>query len=208
MRWPRRAYERAFAFGLHHLGFKYRRFLDARKPELFAGLAGDVLEIGSGTGGNLPFLSGLARYVGVDRNVHMHRYAHARAADVAVPVFLSCADANRLPFRNSCFDAVIATLVLCSAADPAGVLQEIRRVLKPGGRYVFLEHVAAAADSRQRRWQERCAPVWRVLGDGCSPARDTERTIRAAGFARVEVTPFTVPVPVFSPHISGQAYSA
>jgi len=89
--------------------------------------------------------------------------------------------------------------------DLGAALREIRRVLKPGGRFVFIEHVAAPAGSWRRRLQRWVRPVWRALGDGCHPDRETLQAIRAAGFARVEAEEFLAPVGLVAPHIAGFA---
>jgi len=201
----RRVYQRAFAGGMRHLGRGYRRIVDARKPRLFADLAGKVLDIGCGTGANLRFLPAGVGYWGVDSNPYMLNYARAEAKRLGRRAALVHGDAAQLAFPNGSFDAVIATLVLCSVPDPARVLAEVRRVLQPGGRFVFLEHVAAQPGSRLRGWQRRSVWLWRMLGDGCSPARETERTIASAGFARMEMETFDVPVPIFRPHVAGVA---
>ncbi|HRX83973.1 MAG TPA: class I SAM-dependent methyltransferase [Phycisphaerae bacterium] len=200
-----RLHQRLFACGMRHCGKRYRRFIDRRKPALFAGLAGDVLEVGYGAGANLPYLPQGIRYTGIEANPYMERHARAVAERHGVAVDLRGGDVRRLEFPNGSFDAVIATLVLCSVSDADRALAEIRRVLRPGGRFVFMEHVAAPAGSRTRRWQERTAPVWRFVGDGCSPARETGTLIQSAGFAKVDLEAFDAPVPVFGPHIAGFA---
>jgi ubiquinone/menaquinone biosynthesis C-methylase UbiE len=96
--------------------------------------------------------------------------------------------------------------VLCSVKDPAASLAEIRRVLRPGGRYVFLEHVASD-DPTRLRWQKRIEPAWRVLADNCHVTRRTEESIRAAGFAIERITRESVrkALPIVRPSIRGVA---
>ena len=89
--------------------------------------------------------------------------------------------------------------------DVPAALAEVKRVLKPGGRFAFVEHVAAPPHTRTRRVQNAVRPVWQVLGDGCQPNRDTAAAIRAAGFAHVEIKDMRLPFPVVGPHIAGFA---
>ncbi len=107
--------------------------------------------------------------------------------------------AEHLPVEDASVDAVISTLVLCSVSDQAQALSEILRVLRPGGRYVFIEHVAADQDSGLYRTQNLIKPIWTFVGDGCQPNRDTAAAIEQAGFSQVEITPFRAPVPFASP---------
>jgi ubiquinone/menaquinone biosynthesis C-methylase UbiE len=102
--------------------------------------------------------------------------AQGRAAEV-IP-----ATAESLPFPDASFDAVVTTLVLCMVQRQADALSEVRRVLRPGGKLVFLEHVAAVDDPRLMQWQERVEPVWRRVVAHCHLTRDTERAIWHAGF--------------------------
>jgi ubiquinone/menaquinone biosynthesis C-methylase UbiE len=125
-----------------------------------------------------------------------------------VPFELCEGSAERLPLEAASADAVIGTLVLCSVADVAAALREIRRVLKPGGRFVFIEHVVAPAGTWRWRLQRWVRPLWRVIADGCHPDRDTLSAIRAAGFARVEAEQFLAPAGLVAPHIAGIAVQA
>lgn len=183
----------------------YERWMAARKRGLFGGLRGVVVEIGPGAGANLRYLGRGVRWIGVEPNPYARPYLEraARAAGVAHEV--RAGSAERLPLEGACADAVIGTLVLCSVEDLPGALREVRRVLKPGGRYLFVEHVAAPAGTLRRRLQRCVRPLWRVLADGCRPDRETLQAIRAAGFARVEVEEFLVPAGLVAPHIAGVA---
>ncbi len=154
------------------------------RAALLAGLRGDVLEVGAGTGVNLPFYPpGLTRLVLSEPDQHMRRQLTAtRQPTDAVPWELSDASLDDLPFPAEAFDAVVGTLVLCSVPRPAQALGEIHRVLKPGGRFVFLEHVAAEDRPRRLRWQHRVEPLWKRLAGGCHLTRRTADAIAAAGF--------------------------
>jgi len=186
----------------------YEHWIADRKRALFAGLSGTVVEIGPGAGANFPYFGPGVRWVGVEPNRYARPYLERAARQAGVPFELRSGDAERLPVDSGSADAVVATLVLCSVADEATALREIRRVLKPGGRYLFVEHVAAPAGTMRRRMQRWAKPVWRVIGDGCHPDRDTLRAIRAAGFARVEVEEFLAPAGLVAPHIAGVAVAA
>ena len=114
--------------------------------------------------------------------------------------------AENMHVESDSADFVVSTLVLCSVNDAAAALREILRVLKPGGRFVFVEHVAAPKGSRLRRWQRRLKGLWRRIGDGCEPDRETWKVIEAAGFAEVECEHFDSPgIPLVRPHIAGTA---
>ena len=118
---------------------------------------------------------------------------------------LRTGSAERLDVEDATADAVVSTLVLCSVADLAAVLKEIRRVLKPGGRFVFIEHVAAPQGTWLRRAQRAFRPLSKTFADGCQPDRETWRAIEAAGFAQVDLEHFRAPAPIISPHIAGVA---
>lgn len=159
--------------------------LGAWRDALLADVAGDVLEVGAGTGANLPRYPGTVRSLVVAEPDHAMRAKLARrVADVAppFPVEISAAALGALPFDDARFDVVVATLVLCTVADPVQALADVRRVLKPGGRFVFLEHVAADEGSARFASQRRVDPIWRRLAGGCRVVRRTEEAIRAAGF--------------------------
>lgn len=183
----------------------------AWRAALLATASGDVLEIGAGTGRNLEHYRGsLTRLVLAEPDRHMaHRLRRRLAAGVplAAEVEVVDAPAESLPFAPASFDVVVSTLVLCSVADQAGALEEVRRVLRPGGRLLFLEHVAAAGRPRRLRWQRRCEPVWRRLAGNCHLTRDTERAIAAAGFGLSEVSRASMrkAPPIVRPTIRGTA---
>jgi ubiquinone/menaquinone biosynthesis C-methylase UbiE len=145
---------------------------------LTAGARGRTLEVGCGTGRNLPLYPPHARVVAVDparRNL-------SRARRRAPGALLVQASAEALPFRSGSFDVAVASLVLCSVPDPARGLGEVRRVLAPGGALRAMEHVR----SRHPLWarvQDWLQPGWTWLAGGCHPNRDTERMVEAAGFS-------------------------
>jgi SAM-dependent methyltransferase len=182
-------------------------FAQEIRAPLVSRAAGDVLEIGAGDGGNLPYLSPDVRPTLLDANPYMLRYLRERAARLNLPAYRALvAGAERLPFPSASFDTVLSVHVLCSVADQARALDEIRRVLRPGGAFLFLEHVAAPRHTSAYRWQRVVNPAWRVVGDGCHLTRDTGAAIRAAGFREVTIDDLEVPsILITSPHIVGWA---
>lgn len=164
-----------------------RGFLGERRARLLGGLRGVVLDIGSGTGVNLQYLSAASRVVAVEPDPAMRRrLAHRAGARVQV----CAAVAEALPLADASVDAVVCTLVLCTVSDPDRTLGEVRRVLRPGGRLVVLEHVRGGG--RFGRWQDLVTPVWRWFGAGCHPNRDTRAAIERAGLAFEHVEAFAV----------------
>jgi len=175
------------------------------KRHLLADLHGDVLEIGPGGGPNFSYYAPDVRWVGVEPNPYMHPYLRATAAAQGRAIDLRTGYTEALPVVDASMDAVVSTLVLCSVHDLAASLAEIRRVLRPGGKYVFIEHVAAPAHSTLRRWQDGVRPLWGMLADGCHPNRELWRNVEQAGFAQVEIEHFDISVPIVKPHIAGFA---
>jgi SAM-dependent methyltransferase len=181
------------------------RLYGSRKRALFADLHGDVLEIGPGTGANLPYLHEGVHWIGIEPNPYMRQRLAEKAARLGVQADLRPGVAERIDLAAGSVDVVLGTLVLCSVEDVAAALAEVRRVLKPGGRFVFLEHVAAPRGTLLRRVQTVARPIHRALG--CHIDRETWAEIERAGFARVDYERFRVPLPLpyLSPHIAGTA---
>ena len=167
-----------------------RRWLGKRRAGL---LGGDVLEIGAGTGANLRRYRAASRVTLAEPDPAMRARLLAKVGESSVRVEVVDAAAERLPFDDESFGAVVSTLVLCSVADQAEALSEVRRVLRPGGRLLFIEHVGG--EGARGRWQDRVLPVWRVVAAGCHPNRDTEAAIRAAGLQLGDVERFQPKVP-------------
>jgi len=145
---------------------------------LVAGARGRVLDLGSGTGRNLPLLPHGARAVGLDPSLDALKRARRRAP--GVPLVAGRAEA--LPFRDATFDTVLSGLVFCSVGDPRRGLEEVKRVLGGHGELRMLEHVRSRVPWRARL-QDLIQPIWTWAAGGCRPNRDTERTVEAAGFA-------------------------
>jgi ubiquinone/menaquinone biosynthesis C-methylase UbiE len=145
--------------------------MTARRHDLLAGARGRVLEIGAGTGLNLAhYPATVDELVLAEPDAGMAERIDASAAPVAARVV--AAPAEQLPFEDASFDTVVSTLVLCTVEDPDRSLAEIRRVLRPGGRLLFAEHVRASSP-RLARWQDRLAGPWAVWASGCRCDRRT-----------------------------------
>jgi ubiquinone/menaquinone biosynthesis C-methylase UbiE len=200
-----RWYKRLQGAVIAHGSESYERQVEAVKRRLFGALQGRVLEVGAGGGANLRHLQTGIDYVAIEPNEFSRAYLVRRATERGLRAEVHEGAAERLPFPDASFDAVFCSLVLCTVHDVPAALTEIRRVLKAGGRFAFVEHVAAPAGSRTRRVQRAVRPVWQVLGDGCQPDRDTGAAIRAGGFQRVEIEEMRLRLPVVGPHIAGLA---
>jgi ubiquinone/menaquinone biosynthesis C-methylase UbiE len=166
-----------------------RTFLGRRRAALLGGLTGTVLDVGAGTGANLPHLRSAERVVAVEPDPAMRQRLERRAAESTISVEVSAASADALPFDDASVDAVVFTLVLCTVGDPNAALAEARRVLRDDGTLAVLEHVRGTG--RLARFQDAITPVWKVVGAGCHPNRDTLTTLRGRGdFAIDDVDEF------------------
>ncbi len=163
------------AMGLRHLA-PYR-------AEIGQAAQGAVLEIGIGSGRNLPFYGrSVSTLTGIEPNDRLRTMAERAAGRAGRAVTLLPAHAESLPFPNHNFDCVVTSFTLCSVSDPARSLAEMRRVLKPAGCLLFVEH-GLAPEPGVRRWQARLNPLQRCLGGGCHLDRPMDRLITDAGFA-------------------------
>jgi ubiquinone/menaquinone biosynthesis C-methylase UbiE len=183
--------------------------LRAWRRDLLAGVTGRVLEVGAGTGLNIPhYTANVTRLVLSEPEAHMRAKLPSRlAAALPADVELSEAALEHLPMPDQSFDAVVSTLVLCSVPDLAQALGEIRRVLAPGGRLVFLEHVGAEDCPDRLKWQRRVEPLWKALAGNCHLTRRTELAIKRAGFDIVQIERESIrkAMPLTRPSIRGIA---
>jgi SAM-dependent methyltransferase len=176
-----------------------------RKQALFADLPEQVVEIGPGTGANLRYYRPGTRLVAIEPNVHMHGPLQSAARRHGIELELRTETAERIGLPDASVDAVVSTLVLCTVPDPVAAVREVRRVLRPGGRLLFIEHVRA--DGGYGRMQRLTARPWHWFFEGCDVRRDTERTIRDADFASVDLQHYSMRsafLPI-NPQIAGTA---
>ena len=161
--------------------------LGAHRESLLAEASGDVLEIGAGTGTNLLYYGSAVRTLTfTEPEKPMVRRLQRRILERRPDAKLLRAPAEDLPFEDDSFDTVVATLVLCTVDDQPRALRELRRVLRPGGRLLFIEHVRSD-DQRLARLQDRMMPINLRLGHGCHCNRPTLEGIRHAGFEVTEL---------------------
>lgn len=154
---------------------KYRR-------AVIASARGCVLEIGVGSGLNLPLYGdGVELVYGIDPSPRLLAIARRRAEAAKVPVELLLGSATAIPLADDSVDTVVMTWTLCSIPDPLAALREMRRVLKPDGKFCFVEH-GLAPDASVERWQHRITPAWRKIAGGCHLDRKIDELVRLAGF--------------------------
>lgn len=169
-----------------------RRVLGARRERLLGELTGEVLDVGGGTGVNLHHLRNAERVTVAEPDGAMRARLTSRLDRSHAPVEVSANSAEALPYADAGFDAVVCTLVLCTIPDADRALREMRRVLKPSGCLIVLEHVRGSG--ALARWQDRVDPLWTRLVAGCHLNRDTFAAIERSGFAWDSYENFT-PLP-------------
>jgi SAM-dependent methyltransferase len=164
-----------------------RPFVARYRRELLAQATGKILEIGFGTGLNLPHYPDQVRKITtVDPNAGMHRLAQKRIRETGVEVDQHILSSERLPFDDTAFDCVVSTFTLCSIGDVTQALSEVYRVLKPGGRFLFLEH-GLCPEPGVQKWQHRLNWLEMRLADGCRLERDIQALIAAQPFKFIEI---------------------
>lgn len=182
-----------------------RAGLADRRRRLLTGATGAVLEIGGGTGANLPHYRGVDSVTVMEPSAAMRHRLLERAAAAPVKVEVHEAGIEAAPFPDASFDTVVSTLTLCSVADLDGGLAQIRRVLKPEGRLLFMEHVTTPG--WRHRVQAAADPLWGRVAGGCHLTRDIPALLRQAGFAVTDCERFLMPFanPLIGPAVQGQA---
>jgi len=178
------------------------------RKNLLAGLAGEVIDIGAGTGASFGhYPATVTRVLAVEPEPRLRALAAAATQDAAVSIEVTGGMASALPAADVSYDAAVVSFVLCTVPDQDAALAEIRRVLRPGGKLCFLEHVRADTLGLARMQQVLDATVWPRLFGGCHLSRDTAAAIERAGFTITRLEHFQFPAartPV-SFHIAGDA---
>jgi len=182
----------------------------SRKQRVFADLPDQIVELGSGVGANFRYLRPGTQVVAVEPNPAMHPRLLRRAARQDIKLELHDVVGEQLDLPDASTDMVVSSLVLCTVRDPAQVLGEVQRVLRPGGRYAFVEHVGAKDRPVLRRIQRLVRRPWAWTFEGCSCERDLAQVIGSAGFASVDLEEYRIhsPIPPFNTHVAGIATKA
>lgn len=176
------------------------------KRSLLGKLQGKILEIGPGAGANFSYYPPGIDWLGIEPNPFMHAYLQQEAEHQGFTnLEIQPGTAEAMPIEANSIDAVVSTHVLCSVRNLDQVLQEIKRVLKPGGTFIFIEHVAAPTGTWTRRLQNGIQPVWSNLFDHCHPNRETWKALKRAGFANLSYQHFELAFPIVGPHVAGVA---
>jgi ubiquinone/menaquinone biosynthesis C-methylase UbiE len=177
------------------------------RRQALAPASGRTIDIGAGTGANLKlYPDAVTELVLAEPDHHMAKRIRPKLAESGRSAEVVEAGAEDLPFEDSSFDTAVFTLVLCTIPDPARALEEAARILRPGGRALFLEHVRSN-DPKLARWQDRLAGPWRFFNDGCNCNRDTVATIGASPLELGDVERLRMPKapPVVRPVARGSA---
>lgn len=177
------------------------------RRETLAAASGRTIDLGAGTGANLAlYPDAVTELVLAEPDPHMLKKLRVKAGEAGRDAEVVGAPAERLPFEDSSFDTAVFTLVLCTVPDPEAALAEAARILKPGGKLLFVEHVRAE-DAGLARWQDRLEKPWRFVGDGCHCNRDTVATIEASPLAVEQVERGALPKapPLVRPLVRGRA---
>jgi SAM-dependent methyltransferase len=183
------------------------RLLGRRKRAVFDDLPTRIVEIGPGVGANFRYYRPGTEVVAIEPNPAMHPGLQARADRHGIKLDLRSIRGEQIEVADESVDAVVSSLVLCTVSDPALVVSEVRRVLRPGGRYAFVEHVAAPQGSQLRRVQAAVRAPWAWCFEGCSCERDLAAVIEGAGFAHVDLESYRLRSPFlpFNTQVAGVA---
>lgn len=207
-----------FPYFLVRFSVTYNKQMAGQKRKLFSNLPEfqgpsgklSLLEVGCGTGTNFKFYPPGCRVTCVDPNPNFEKFLIKSIAEnrhLQFERFVVAAGENMRPVADGSMDVVVCTLVLCSVQNQEQVLREACRVLRPGGAFYFMEHVAAEHSTWNHFWQQVLDPVWYLLFDGCTLTRESWKALERAGFSQLKLQHLTAPLswPLVRPHILGYA---
>lgn len=210
--------KRLFPYFLLRFTTKYNELMLSKKRELFSNLqefAGpsgklSLLELGCGTGANFQFYPPGTRVTCVDPNPNFEKYlirSIAKNRHLQFERFVVAAGEDMHQIEEGSMDVVVCTLVLCSVRNQEQILQEVRRVLRPGGAFYFMEHVVAEQSSWIHFWQQVLNPIWYIVFDGCNLTRESWKSLERAGFSKLKLQHLQAPLPweLLRAHIIGYA---
>jgi len=183
----------------------FHKLLGATKEKLFANHPAVIVEIGAGTGANFRYMRPGTKVIAIEPNVQMHPALRKNAAEHNIELAIKTLKGEAIDLPDNSCEYVICTLVLCSVDDPAQVVQEVKRILKPAGKFLFIEHVKAPDKSFVLGLQNVIHGPWSWCLDGCQTNRDTEKVLREAGFSEVHLENYNLKsaiVPI-NPQIRG-----
>lgn len=189
-------YEKYFLPKLLNLAMKAPE-LRALRQRLVPLAEGHVLEVGIGSGLNLPYYNDKVKVTGLDPSMELQAYARKVAEEAGVDVDFMGLSGEEIPAEDNSFDSVVMTWTLCTIPEPMLALGEIRRVLKPGGKLIFAEH-GKSPDANIAKWQDRLNPMWNVIGGGCNLNREMDRLFTDGGFAFDDIERGYIPGPKFA----------
>uniref|UniRef100_A0A8I3WLZ7 Methyltransferase type 11 domain-containing protein n=1 Tax=Callithrix jacchus TaxID=9483 RepID=A0A8I3WLZ7_CALJA len=195
----------------------YNEQMASKKRELFSNLqefAGpsgklSLLEVGCGTGTNFKFYPPGCRVTCIDPNPNFEKLIKSIAENrhLQFERFVVAAGDNMHQVADGFMDVVVSTLVLCSVVNQEEILREVRRVLRPGGAFYFMEHVAAERSTWNSFWQQVLDPAWYLLFDGCNLTRESWKALERANFSKLKLQHIQAPLPweLVRPHVYGYA---
>jgi len=199
--------KRFFAWMLMNGDAYSHKLYGSFKRELLNNTEGRIVEIGPGTGVNFHYLPAGITWIGIEPNEAFFGALKLQAREKQIKAQVLKGDASQIPLDDNSADIVLSTLALCSVNHPAKVLEEIKRVLKPGGKLIFIEHVAAPKHTNLRRAQNIFNPLNRIAADGCNCNRETWNYLQVGGFSELKISPIRMKgvFRLHSPHIMGYA---
>jgi len=199
--------KRLFAWILKKGDAVNHRIYGSFKKKLFHDIKGLVVEIGPGTGVNFDYLPVDTEWIGIEPNEAFHKTLLNKARDKGIHAKLISGHPFQIPLEDNIADIFICTLVLCSVPNPSLTIAEIKRVLKPNGKLILIEHVASTTSKKLLLAQNFMNPLLRFAADGCNCNRQTWNFIRDAGFSKVQLNHDDIKGTLIfhKPHILGYA---